>query len=380
MKKKIIAFLAVVFLTTMSCANPDNNVIGPPDVTVPQAPVLNVSLVAGSGASPTLDQVVSIGEKDKVYFAVKLVAQGEPIKIRSLKLTAAGKNLGITTLKNIRLYESSTAGTPVASAPQFDSRDNTSVTWSATDNILSAPVPIAGITLYIKADIASAGQGRLGDDFKFMIADTSDIKIKGSVTGLSGKVIGTPFVSGITRVVPQKVVIEAVSPKTATTIGTASGQIVGVFKVTNNGNAPISIGKSVRFSNAGVSKKIAFALYVSAMGGSSSDSETYIASASINDASSTIDFNIGSLQKESSVDVDCIINGGTHRYLTIKTNGTAENNNTFQLSVSALGNISYKISEADLGYDANLDGDLNDTISGLCIDGTPSLATVTVKN
>ena len=74
------------------------------------------------------------------------------------------------------------------------------------------------------------------------------------------------------------------------------------------------------------------------------------------------------------------IDGGSWRYLTVKTNGAAANNDTFQFAVSALGNVKYDAASADLGYGVNADGDLSSTAYGLNVDGTPSLATVTAKN
>lgn len=74
------------------------------------------------------------------------------------------------------------------------------------------------------------------------------------------------------------------------------------------------------------------------------------------------------------------IDGGSWRYLIVKTNVAAENNNTVQISVNALGNILFYVKESDLGgYDANLDGDLNDTITGLYTEGTPTVEIVTLK-
>ena len=76
------------------------------------------------------------------------------------------------------------------------------------------------------------------------------------------------------------------------------------------------------------------------------------------------------------------IDGGSWRYFTIKTNGAAANNDTFQFSVSALGNLKFNVDEIDLGYSGNpqTDNDMSDTVTDLYIDGTPSVATVTAKS
>jgi hypothetical protein len=43
------------------------------------------------------------------------------------------------------------------------------------------------------------------------------------------------------------------------------------------------------------------------------------------------------------------------------------------MSVAALGDWKFSTTEANLGFDGNLDGDQGDTISSLYVDGKPSL-------
>ncbi len=198
--------------------------------TVVGAGTITLSLVSGSAASPSQNQVVSVGTNDGVYFAFKMTSQFETQKITSLKLTATSTTaakLASTTLSNIRVYEGSSSGTPIATAPQFDGCDSSRcwVTLVASDNLLTAPVPTTGVTLYVKANVNAGGSAVLGNNFKFMIASSSDdVAVKGSVTGsTSGTKTGTPTTSGVTYVVPQRVVIEGVSPTTATTVGLSSG-------------------------------------------------------------------------------------------------------------------------------------------------------------
>ena len=102
---------------------------------------------------------------------------------------------------------------------------------------------------------------------------------------------------------------------------------------------------------------------------------TYIATSTAYGTSTTIPFDIATVSEANRK-----IDGGSWRNFTIKTNGAAANNNTFQLSVSAIGNILFDAYESDLGYDANGDGDQTDYITGLYINGTPSLETVTAKS
>lgn len=345
---------------------------------------LTLSLVSGSGASPSQNQVVSVGTNDGVYFAVKMSSQYETQKITSLKLTASATvAMATTTLTNIRLFDGTTQ---VASAPQFDSCTAIlcTVTFTSSDNLLLNPVPTTGDTLYVKANVAAGGSAILGNDFIFKIAATStDVAVKGSVTATTTATItGTPAASGVTYVVPQSVVISAVSPTVATQVGTASGQIIGVFKVMNNGTAPIYLSTStLSFTNGGsASTSLGFKIFASTVGGGQNDTtgwnsgNGYLAAAGTTGASSTVSFATSTFTTAEQK-----IDGGSWRYLTVKTNGAAANNDTFQLSVSALGNVKFNAVESDLGYDGNGNGNLNDTINGLFVDGLPSIATVTAK-
>lgn len=342
------------------------------------------SLVSGTGASPSTNQILAAGTTNGVYLAFKLTSQYETQKITSLKVTSVGTALATTTLKDIKLYEG-TATTPFASAPQFDTCSGTecSVTFTASDNLLSAPVPTTGVTIYVKADIANGGAGAiLGNDFKFAIASTTHISVKGSVSAsTSGTVTGSATSSGISYVVPQTVKIEAVSPTAATTIGLGAGQNIAVFKVTNNGTAPIYLSSTtMTFANGGsATTSTSFKIYSSAMGGGQSDTSSWNsgsghAATNSNGASSTIKFATSSFTA-----AELKIDGGSWRYLTIKTTAAVANNDTFQLSVSSLGSILFYVNEADLGYSGNSDSDLSDAITGLYVDGIPALSTVTAK-
>ena len=148
----------------------------------------------------------------------------------------------------------------------------------------------------------------------------------------------------------------------------------------NNGSAPVYLASSTdfAFANGGAATNtLSFALYSSAPGGSQSDSSiTYIATSTAYGASSTIPFNLTYVSAANR-----LINGGSWRYLTVKNVGAPINNDSFQLAVSTIGNIKFHVVESDLGYSGNpaSDTDLSDTITGLYIDGTPSLATVTAK-
>lgn len=345
---------------------------------------LLLSLESGSGKSPSANQVVAKGTTSGTYLAFKATSLYEKQKITSLKLTATSTvatPLNITTLTNIKLYEGSNS-TPFATAVQFDScgADGCDVTLTASDNLLSAAVPTTGITIYVKADVGTSA--KLGDNFKLVVASsTADVAVKGETTGsTSGTVTGTPTPSGLTYVVPQVVKVEAVSPTTATQVGTTAGQTIAVLKITNTGTAPIyATTSNMTFAQGGTaSTSLAFNLYSSTMGGTQSDASVNYGTSTpgTTGASSTVAF--GNLSTVSEVNRQ--IDGGSWRYLTIKTTAAAANNDTFRFSVSALGNVIFYSKESELGYDGNIDGDLSDTIMNLYVDGTPSLETVTAKN
>lgn len=351
-------------------------------MTIVSSGSLVLSNVSGSGASPSVNQVVNVGTKDGVYFAFSMRSQYETQKITSLKLTATGTNLATTTLTNIRLYQDNST-TPITGGvkAQFDASNGASstVTFTASDNLLSAPVPTTGTTIYVKADIGAGGAAVLGNDFVFKIAAASDVAVKGSVTGsTSGTVSGTPTVTGITYVVPQNVAIEAVSPTTATTCGSTNngcgaGTQIAVFKITNNGTASIRLGTSTTFKFAQSGNTTStFDLYTTASQNQSyTAANTKISTSSVATSGGYVTFDISTTSA-----ADRTIDGGSYRYIVVKNAQLMKSGDTAAFGVAALGDLTYQVDEANLGYDGNVDGDTSDTIQNLYINGTPSLSTV----
>ena len=318
---------------------------------------------------------MGVGTTGGTYFKFRMTSQIEAQKITSFKLTAtsSGGSLATSTLQNIQLLEN---GTPVQSIGQLSCAAGTcTYTWVSANNILSNAVPTTGTEITVKADIGAAGSADLGDSFKFVIASTSDVVAKGATTGAAGTVSGTPTASGITYVVPFQVSVEGVSPLVATNVGLGAGQVVGVFKVTNGGSSPIYLA-STTFANGGSSTStMTYELYASAPGGSSGDTTYAYAT------STSVAFGDLLSQALAPTEANRTIPGGSWRYLTIKTLGAADNNNTFQLSVSALGALKFYVKESDLGYSGNpsVDSNVSGTINSLYINGIPSLSTVTAK-
>ena len=359
--------------------------------TIVSSGSLTLSLVSGSGATPSTNQVMNIGTSNATVFAFTMTSQYETQKITSLTLTATSSARGYlatTTVGNIRLYQGS-ASTPFATAAQFDtcttdvSSSYCTVAFTATDNLLPAAVPTTGVTIYVKADVGSGGIASLGDNFRFQItSSTRDVAVKGSVTGLTtGTRTGTPTASGYTYVVPQNVTISEVSPTAATQVGTGAGVTVAVFKVTNNGSAAVSLAtSSLSFANGGsaTSTENAYKIYASAVGGSQGDTSAWNTTSTTGTSagSSTVAFDLTGISAANRK-----IDGGSWRYLTVKTNIPVDNSDTFQFSIAALGNALFHVDEADLGYSGNpaSDNDLSDTIYALYASGLPSVATVTAK-
>ncbi|MCX6788323.1 MAG: peptidoglycan-binding protein [Candidatus Jorgensenbacteria bacterium] len=349
---------------------------------------LTLSLVSGSGATPAQNQVVTAGTSGATYLAFKLTSQIEAQKITSLKVTASTGTLSTTTLRNIALYQDNSS-VSFASAGQWDScASNTcTVTFTATDNLLAAPVPTTGSNIYVKADVPAGGQGvTLGDSFKLSIAAAADIVTKGAVSAATTTATGTAVPTAMSYVAPQSVVVDAVSPTSATQVGLSAGQVVGIFKITNNGSAPIYLASTTSqftVSNGGAATTtVKFELYASAQGGSQSDTSityaTSTTSGGATGASSSIPFD---LSAAGVSEANRQINGGSFRYVTIKTNGVAANNDTFALSISALGNVKYYVNESDLGYSGNpfTNSNISDSLTGMYTSGVPSLGTVTAK-
>jgi hypothetical protein len=357
-------------------------------MTVASAGTLSLSNVSGAGASPSTDQLVSVGTTNGTYFAFKAASQIELQKITSLKITATSTGstgLATTTLQNVRIYEGNSATPIYPSTAWTCASGQCSATWgsASTDNILSAPVPTTGVTLYVKADIGIGGQADLGNSFKFVIASTTtDVAVKGATSATTTATIsGTPAATGLTYVVPFRVTVDGYSPTAAAQVGLPAGQSIGVFKITNGGGAtvyastsPFTIAKS-----GGASASSSFDLYASVSNGSPADSSVTWATSSnaggATGASSSIPFTLIASEANRTIP------GSSYRYVTVKTSAASTNNDVYQLAVAALGNMVFYVTEADLGYSGNpsVDADLTDTVYGLYMEGIPSLAAVTAK-
>ncbi len=354
-------------------------------MTVVSGGTLIVSNYSGTGASPSNDQLVSVGTSNGVYLAFKMTAQFEAQKISTIILTASATNatsLSTNTLQNIRLYRDADID-PFATAGQFSCTSGVcTYTFSASDNLLpSAIQTTAPITIYVKADVSGAGSANLNDNFVMKIGATTDITAKGNSTGVAATITGTAVPLGKTYVTPFSVVVSGYSPTSNVQIGTGAGAELGKFKVMNNGAAAIVLGSTTISLSGSVTSSPAqqFYLYASADGGSANDTSVTYGTSVL--TSGNLFGDLLTLVA-SATEANRTVQGNSWRYLTVKTVNVAANNDNAALSINSIGNVRYHVTEANLGYSGNpsSDNDVSDTISGLFADGKPSLATVTMKN
>lgn len=351
-------------------------------MTITASPTAILSLSSGTGLSPSTAQVQKIGAKDGTYFAFKVTPANEGLKLRTLILTATG-TVAVKDVRNIRLYRNSeTVPFSTVSEPTCAAAGCVA-TFTDNNNLLDAALPAnTPTTISVKADIGEAGAAKLGDNFRFIIAATStDFLAVGESSSASVVVNSSaPAVSSLTYIVPFNVTVSGVSPLVATTGGLSAGQNIGVFKVTNIDPGTSITLTNVKMTDGGASTStMLYKLWsstekspadVGASGTGGSSDHSLAASTTVAKSA-----NFGAI-----TDQTLTLAGGNTRYLTIQTNATAVNNDTFQMSVAALGDLKFKVNEQDLGYDGNVDGTTDNTdITGLYVGGTPGVEVFTAK-
>ena len=338
------------------------------------AGTLLLTVLSGTGQSVAKNQLVSLGTTGQTYFAFKATAITEAQKVTSLQLTASGTGLVTNDLANIGLYADNggvPAATPFKTASQMTCSSNTcTYTWTDTDNIFpSAIQPGSPQTFYVKADVSGENVVKLGDDFKFSIPAATDFTAVGAYTGGNSTESGTPTAPGISYIVPFSVEVTGVSPTFGSSANKTilAGTTIGQFKVTNHGSAQITL-TNAKFTDNGSHTGTATRYTVYASSENSSDYTTNTLEASSTDS---LDF--------AALTNSVTINGGAYRYITVQvsTVGSVTTGDSFNLSIASLGDFKYSVTEANLGYDAEADADLTGTITGLYVDGTPTLGTYT---
>ncbi len=337
------------------------------------SPNLAFSLVSGSNASPSLSQNVILDQKNVPVFAFKMTALTEPIKLTSLKLTAAGK-ISPYDFVNIRLYRNNET-TPFASASQLSpcTSSGCSFTWLATDNLLPNPIQLgAPVTVYVKADIGPVGAAALGDSVVFSLTDATSVSAKGTVSGINANAQGLPIRSAGTLFInPFSVTMSPDYPSSGSsqTLAIINNSPIARFKITNNGTAKISLER-IAFTDLGThtGNTTLYSLKYSHQNSSNSPVNTAIASN--NDG---LNFNL----PEDKITID----GGAYRYITVSIAniGGAVSEDAWQLSIKPIDNVWFSALEADLGYDANGSGTLSGKTTHLYPDGGNQMVGAIVK-
>jgi hypothetical protein len=329
---------------------------------------LALSLVTGPGASPSVSQLVTIGSTNVPVFAFKLTSQYEAQKVYELKLTWDGTVLNADDVVNLRLYKDNDT-TPFATASQGSCSASTcTYTFTWADNWGAGAVqPGSPMTVYVKADIGGQGVARLGDNFKFKIAAATDVKAKGAVSGSNSSVTGTPTVTAVTHIVPFSVVVSGETPSAGSSVTqtVTSGTVIGRFKVQNNGSAQINL-THIKFTDNGTNSSATETYKLWYSDENSSNYTAHIAA-----GSTSVDF--------GALGTPITLNGGSYRYLTVTVDDAAglASGDSFNLAVASLDDLKYNVSDADLGYDGNRDGNSSSGITtGLYVDGKPVLGTI----
>ena len=348
-------------------------------MTVVSGGTLTLSTVSGAGYTPSVGQNVLINQVDGTYLAGRFTSQYEGQKITSLTLEAAGTSLNSNNIKNIRLYAQNGTGallgttTPFQTIAQFSacSSNVCSYTFTSNDNILPMTIePGTPVTMFVKADIQGENTAKLGDDFYFRLQNGADVVAKGSVTQTTTTESGNFNDSATAKsyISPFSVMASDVYPTSGSTTlsSVGAGTVLGRFKVTNNGSAQVTL-TNAKFTDSGAHTGTAARYTVYA---SSENSNDYTANSL--EASSTDSVDFGSLTSTIT------INGGSYRYITvaITTVTSVAAGDTFSLSIASLGDLKYSVTEANLGYDAEQDGDITGTITGLYVDGKPALGVI----
>ena len=347
-------------------------------MTIATSGTLILSAVTGGSAAPASDQNVIIGSLQVPVFAFKMTALNEAVKLTSLKLTASGTLNTVNDLLNLKLYRDTdtvpfaTAGQMASSSPTTNT--STVFTWTATDNLLPAPVnPGTPVTIYVKADIGGQNAAVLGNSFRFKIATNTDVGAKGASSGsalANTAISGAPAVSSISYIAPFSVALAADAPTGNQTQAIVAGTQLARIKITNNGTAKVTI-TGVKFTNSGSgAATTTYALYYSSQ--NSSDYTGNTASTTMG----SVDFSNLAANGGSAFSID----GGASRFVTVSVatlGGTAVSGAIWQLSIASLGDVTYTAAETDLGYDATGDGLISGSTASLNADGKPSLATLT---
>lgn len=308
----------------------------------------------------------SVGQNDLSVFGFSLEAMNEPIKLTSLKLTATGKLYNTGDIKNIKLFYNN-ATTPFLTANSMLPLGTNGVytfTWTSSGGNLLPNVlqPGRPAEVYVHVDIGNAGQANLGDDFTFKIDGANAIEAVGVNSGTIIGGSGLPIISrGPITIVPFYVdpIVHQPAAGTNTNQRLAPGSVLATLKLVNNGSAKITV-RRLTFNDYGrhTGNTTRYSLKYSDQNNSNFTANTAIAvSDSLQDFFFPLPGNLG-----------ISIDANSYRYVTVALAeiGAIATGDTFQLEASTeYGMLLYDISETDLQYDGNGNGQITDNIVNL---------------
>lgn len=176
------------------------------------------------------------------------------------------------------------------------------------------------------------------------------------------------FTINTTLALPVTISGEFPTSGTVITSSLAVGVQIARFKITNNSTIPITLN-NVRLTDNGTHSGTSSTYWLHA----SDENMTNYTATSIGGRLNSFDF--------TPLASYPIIHPGSYRYITVTINNTSgiQTGDLFSLGVRTNGDVNYFVSEQDLGYDANGDGDMNDRVYNLPTIGNPQLGIVQIN-
>lgn len=304
----------------------------------------------------TKNRNVVVYTKDVDFTIFKMQAFIEDVNIKTIKVTATGTSLSNTDYENIRLV----VGTQtVASVPQF-ATDNTNN--FNTEGVLSIS-QLMPIQLKVVADITSPAASTLKDDLRFNIAAATDVVGSGAASGNTINAAAAATTAITSTIVPMDITTAVDSLSPSGEFSVLAGTTLAVFDVYNSGAATVNV-TDFMITDTGVHTGATATAELS----NYQTSEQYATNTAW---TTTINF--------SSLSIP--LNAGETKKLAVKVydaTGLAAGD-TFRMTIATISDVKYSVTEANLGYDGNHDGDLADTISAVPGSSTAFAYTVTKK-
>lgn len=297
------------------------------------------TLAVTASVSPSENKNIEIATTGNSFTNFELRAYDEDVSIDTILVTAQGTSIANTDYKNIGLYNGATL---IASTPQF------AVANTFTYNVSGLLTVTRGtpIILTVKADIGAAGTAKLNNDIRFNIVGAADIVGKGVYSG-EAITAGSATTAYTNTIVPALVTTAKSGSSPSGEITVIAGSTLAVFDVKNNGSKTITL-TDFKVTDTGAHTGVT----------TSYDLVDYntntVYKANVLPAGGVIDFNTLAIN----------FNGSETKSLAVKVNtlGAAVAGDTFRMTIANINDVKFSATEANLGYDGNIDGDMVDTI------------------